>query len=50
MPPKATRQQRVEWHLEHSQACGCRSPPVSLLDEIRDLKNRRHQMVEDGGA
>ncbi|MBP2231703.1 hypothetical protein J2847_005022 [Azospirillum agricola] len=40
MPRKATHRQRVEWHLAHSQACGCRPPPMSLLAEIRDLEKR----------
>ncbi|WP_200909900.1 hypothetical protein [Azospirillum thiophilum] len=48
IPPKATRRQRVEWHLAHSQACGCRPPPPSLLPEIRDLERQRLLAVEGG--
>ncbi|MCG5241858.1 hypothetical protein [Azospirillum doebereinerae] len=50
MPPKATRQQRVEWHLEHAQACGCRPPPASLLDEIRELEKRRLTPAGEGAT
>ncbi|MCG5239367.1 hypothetical protein [Azospirillum doebereinerae] len=50
MPPKATRQQRVEWHLEHVQACGCRPPPASLIAEIRDLEKQRLLPAEEGAA
>ncbi|NUB04111.1 hypothetical protein GBZ48_33410 [Azospirillum melinis] len=48
MPAKATRQQRVEWHLEHAQACGCRPPPASLLDDIHALEEKRHLPAEEG--
>lgn len=27
-----TAQQRLEWHLEHAEACGCRK----LTDEMRE--------------
>ena len=26
MPPKATDEQRGQWHAEHQDACGCRTP------------------------
>ena len=31
MPPKATVQQRIAWHLAHRKHCGCRPIPAKLL-------------------
>ena len=44
MPPRATREQRIEWHLEHSQNCSCRPVPAGLA---ADVEARRSQ---DGRA
>lgn len=30
MPPKATLAQRIAWHQDHAQACGCRPVPASI--------------------
>jgi len=30
--------QRIEWHLEHSKACGCRPIPQSVKKAIEDRK------------
>ena len=30
MPPKATLEQRVQWHKEHQKHCACREVPKSL--------------------
>lgn len=35
MPPKATHEQRIEWHLEHAKECGCREIPAKLREEIK---------------
>ncbi len=36
MPPKATLDQRVEWHLEHQKECGCHpSLPHSIQQELQ---------------
>lgn len=32
MPRNATAQQRLDWHLEHVEVCGCRK----LTDEMRE--------------
>ncbi len=32
MPRNATAQQRLEWHLEHAEVCGCRK----LTDQMRE--------------
>jgi len=34
MPPKATLEERMRWHLEHQGACACRSVPPKLREEI----------------
>lgn len=35
MPAKATLEQRLRWHLEHAERCGCRAVPGSVLEEMR---------------
>jgi hypothetical protein len=34
MPPKATRAQRIEWHVAHAAACGCRAIPESIRQDV----------------
>ena len=34
MPPKATFEERVEWHREHLRECGCRKPPADIADVL----------------
>ncbi|MDV3278561.1 MAG: hypothetical protein LYZ69_08905 [Nitrososphaerales archaeon] len=38
MPKRATMEQRLEWHVEHADACGCRQMPARVRAE---LKRRR---------
>lgn len=33
MPPNATRDDRIRWHVAHAQACQCRRVPASLRKE-----------------
>jgi hypothetical protein len=35
MPPRATPEQRLRWHLAHAKTCGCRKPTASMLSELR---------------
>ena len=35
MPAKATLEQRINWHLEHEKACGCREMPPKIAEEIK---------------
>ena len=42
MPPRATMDQRVDWHLGHSKACGCRAIPATVLEELK-----RRRMMDD---
>jgi hypothetical protein len=32
MPKNASREQRVQWHIEHQQHCLCRPIPLKVLD------------------
>jgi hypothetical protein len=34
MPPGASFEQRVAWHREHAEACGCRTPPPDIAEAI----------------
>ncbi len=36
MPPRATLEQRLGWHLEHHAHCACRPIPGKLLGLLRD--------------
>ena len=38
MPPKATLEQRIQWHSEHRKQCACREVPKSLLAYIETKK------------
>ncbi len=36
MPPRATLDQRVAWHLAHRAACSCRTDlPATILAELK---------------
>ena len=35
MSAKATLEERIEWHLEHSKNCQCRPIPEKLLIEMK---------------
>ena len=41
MPPKATREQRINWHAEHAQACSCRAIPESIKQDVQKLLKSR---------
>ncbi len=34
MPPNATMQERIDWHLAHAANCGCREIPEEVRKEI----------------
>ena len=34
MPARAALEQRVEWHLAHAKACGCRDLPAGIVREL----------------
>jgi hypothetical protein len=35
MPMGSTLSQRVQWHVRHAKACGCREIPPTVLKELR---------------
>jgi hypothetical protein len=39
MPPKATLDQRIQWHREHLKQCACREVPKSLVPYIKTKKS-----------
>jgi hypothetical protein len=42
MPPRATLEQRADWHLEHRKHCGCRKDlPANVAAEIERRRNNR---------
>jgi hypothetical protein len=40
MPAKATREQRIKWHVAHAAACGCRAIPESIKADVERLLKR----------
>jgi hypothetical protein len=40
MPPNATLEHRIAWHLEHAKHCQCRPIPEKLLQEIDKRKKK----------
>jgi hypothetical protein len=43
MPPKATREQRIEWHAAHARVCGCREIPDSIKPDVAKLLKARER-------
>jgi hypothetical protein len=35
MPAKATLDQRIQWHLDHREHCGCRPIPAKLAAAMK---------------
>ena len=35
MPPKATLEQRIQWHKDHQKHCACRKIPKSISPHIQ---------------
>lgn len=36
MPRNASLQQRIDWHLKHADACGCREIPDSIKQALAE--------------
>ena len=45
MPEKATEQQRIEWHIEHAKACGCRPIPARLVGKLSEAERRADSRI-----
>jgi len=41
MPPRATREQRIRWHVAHAKVCACRAIPDSIKAEVEKLLKSR---------
>jgi hypothetical protein len=41
MPPRATREQRLKWHVAHACACACREIPDSIKSDVEKLLKQR---------
>ena len=41
MPRNATLDQRIEWCIEHAQACDCRPMPPSIAEAARRRGEQR---------
>jgi hypothetical protein len=41
MPKNPTLEQRVDWHLAHAKACGCRKIPRTVAAELRRREKSR---------
>jgi hypothetical protein len=37
MPPTATREQRLKWHVAHARSCACREIPGSIKSDAEKL-------------
>ncbi|MCP1848655.1 MULTISPECIES: hypothetical protein [unclassified Bradyrhizobium] len=37
MPPRATREQRIKWHVAHAAACAYRPVPDSIKADVEKL-------------
>jgi hypothetical protein len=35
MPARRTARQRLQWHLAHAKACGCRKLTAAMLKRLR---------------
>lgn len=35
LDPRASLDQRIDWHVEHAQQCGCREMPDSIKRELQ---------------
>jgi hypothetical protein len=43
MPPRATREQRIAWHVTHAAACACRPIPDSIKPDVEKLLKLRRK-------
>jgi hypothetical protein len=41
MPPRATREQRIRWHVAHARFCACREIPDSIKFDVEKLLKQR---------
>ena len=44
MPRRATMTQRIRWHREHADECGCRPIPDAVKSAMRSRENSRRRV------
>jgi hypothetical protein len=50
MPARATEIERVKWHLEHAEACGCRPFPTGLVAQLNVAERRKIEQLQRSAA
>jgi hypothetical protein len=50
MPPTATLEQRLLWHLEHQRECACREVPKSLASYLAARKTNDPEKPADDSS
>ena len=48
MPKNATQEQRVRWHTDHQQFCGCRPVPATLRHLVPDVTGHIKTVEQTG--
>jgi hypothetical protein len=48
MPKNATTEERIAWHREHTQNCGCRPFPKGLLAKLDPARASALQDIGQG--
>ena len=38
MPDNPSLEQRIQWHIAHAKACGCREIPPAIMKELKKRK------------
>jgi hypothetical protein len=38
MPQNAKREQHIDWHVHHAEACACRDVPESIRDAVAERR------------
>jgi hypothetical protein len=46
MPKRPSLEQRVDWHLTHAKACGCREIPKTVMAELRRRGQANRRSLE----
>lgn len=48
MPKNANTEERIAWHREHTQNCGCRPFPKGLLEKLSEGQGIAIEQPEPG--
>jgi hypothetical protein len=50
MARNASLDERVAWHLEHAEACGCRAMPRTVTEELARRRQAQQRAPQPGKA